>query len=81
MEVVWFAVVGIAAGWVAGVVMKGGRFGLVGDLVVGVVGALVGGLLFPALGVATDGGLVGSIAVAAVGAILLLVFVRLLRRA
>jgi uncharacterized membrane protein YeaQ/YmgE (transglycosylase-associated protein family) len=57
MEIVWFVVVGIAAGWIAGVVMKGAGLGLVGNLVVGVVGALVGGLLFRALGVSMGGGL------------------------
>ena len=80
VELLWFVVVGVAAGWIAGIVMKGSGFGLVGDLVVGVVGALVGGVLFRAMGVTVGGGLVGSLAVAAVGAILLLVFVRLIRR-
>jgi uncharacterized membrane protein YeaQ/YmgE (transglycosylase-associated protein family) len=79
MEFVWFAVVGIAAGWIAGVVVKGGGFGLVGDVIVGVFGAFVGNYLFHLVGVSADG-LVGSIVIAAVGAILLLLFVRLVRR-
>ena len=79
MEFAWFAVVGIAAGWIAGVVVKGGGFGPVGDVIVGVVGALVGNYLFRLVGVSADG-LVGSIVIAAVGAILLLLFVRLVRR-
>lgn len=79
MEIVWFIVVGIAAGWIAGVVMKGRGLGLVGNLVVGVVGALVGGFLFRMLGV-TAGGLVGQIVIATAGAIILLALVRLIRR-
>ena len=55
MEFVWFAVVGVLAGWLAGLLMKGGGFGLVGDLVVGVLGALLGGFLFGALGVSAGG--------------------------
>ena len=66
MEIVWMVVIGIAAGWIAGVVMKGRGLGLTGNLVVGVVGALVGGFLFRMLGV-TAGGLVGQIVIAAAG--------------
>ncbi|GMU71519.1 MAG: GlsB/YeaQ/YmgE family stress response membrane protein [Burkholderiales bacterium] len=79
MEFVWFVVVGIAAGWIAGVVMKGRGLGLWGNLVVGVIGALVGGFLFRLMGV-TAGGLVGQIVIAAAGAIILLALVRLVRR-
>lgn len=79
MEIVWYVVVGIAAGWIAGVVMKGRGLGLWGNLIVGVVGALVGGFLFGLLGIGA-GGLVGRVAIAAVGAIVLLAFVRLIRR-
>ena len=46
MEYVWFILIGIAAGWLAGQIMKGGGFGLIGDLIVGVIGALLGGFLF-----------------------------------
>jgi uncharacterized membrane protein YeaQ/YmgE (transglycosylase-associated protein family) len=41
MQYVWFAVIGLVAGWLAGQIMKGGGFGLIGDLVVGVLGALI----------------------------------------
>jgi len=51
MDFLWFILIGIAAGWLAGQVMKGGGFGLVGDLIVGVIGALLGGFLFGLLGV------------------------------
>jgi uncharacterized membrane protein YeaQ/YmgE (transglycosylase-associated protein family) len=46
MESVWFIVVGLVAGWLAGLLMKGGGFGVIGDIVVGVLGALLGGFLF-----------------------------------
>jgi uncharacterized membrane protein YeaQ/YmgE (transglycosylase-associated protein family) len=75
---IWFLVVGVVAGWLAGVLVKGGGFGLVGDLVVGVVGAVLGGFLF---GQFLGGGLIGSIVVATIGAILLLVIVRFIKRA
>ncbi len=75
----WVAI-GLIAGWLASAVVGGG-FGLVGDIVVGVVGAFVGGFLFRALGVhAPFGGLAGTIFVAFIGAIVLLVLLRLFRR-
>ncbi len=46
MEFLWFILIGIAAGWLAGQFMKGGGYGLIGDLIVGVIGALLGGWLF-----------------------------------
>ena len=49
MEFVWFILIGLAAGWLAGQLMKGGGFGIVGDIVVGVIGALLGGFLFRTL--------------------------------
>ena len=80
MGLVWFLVVGLVAGWLAGMLVKGGGFGVIGDLVVGVVGALLGGWLFSTLGASTGGGLLGSIIVATVGAVLLLFVVRLVKR-
>lgn len=81
MSVIWFLVVGLVAGWLAGVLVKGGGFGLLGDLVVGVIGAFLGGFLFSTFGVSIGGGLLGSIVVATIGAIVLLVIVRLIKRA
>jgi len=80
MSILWFLIVGLVAGWLAGVLVKGGGFGLVGDLAVGVIGAVLGGWLFSTLGVSAGGGLVGSIVVATVGAVVLLVIVRLFKR-
>ena len=81
MNVIWFLVVGVVAGWLAGTLVKGGGFGLVGDRVVGIVGAFLGGFLFSTFGVSLGGGLVGSIIVATVGAVVLLFLVRLVKRA
>ena len=75
MDYLRYVVVGVAAGWIAGVVMRGRSFGLVSDLVVGDVGAF----LANGLGISA-GGIIGRIAIAAAGAIVLLVFARLLKR-
>jgi uncharacterized membrane protein YeaQ/YmgE (transglycosylase-associated protein family) len=80
MNFVWFLLVGLVAGWLAGVLVKGGGFGVVGDIVVGIIGALIGGWIFSALGATGGGGLLGSIIVATVGAVVLLVVVRFIKR-
>ena len=79
MEFLWFLLIGIAAGWLAGKIMKGGGFGWLGDLIVGVIGSLLGGFLFGLLGI-TAAGLLGSLITATVGAIALLALLRLIRR-
>jgi uncharacterized membrane protein YeaQ/YmgE (transglycosylase-associated protein family) len=81
MEFVWFILIGLAAGWVAGQLMKGGGFGAVGDIIVGVIGALLGGFLFRTLGVSAGGGLLGSLIVAIIGAVVLLFLLRLIKKA
>jgi uncharacterized membrane protein YeaQ/YmgE (transglycosylase-associated protein family) len=68
---IYFLLIGLAAGWLAGKIMEGRSFGLVGNLVVGVVGAILGGLLFGLVGLAATG-LLGSLICATVGAIVLL---------
>ena len=80
MHLLWFLVIGLVAGWLAGHLMKGGGYGLIGDLVLGVVGAFVGGWLFGALGIHA-GGLIGSLVTATVGAVVLLFLIRLIKRA
>ena len=80
MEFVWFILIGLAAGWVAGQLMKGGGFGVVGDIIVGVIGALLGGFLFRTLGVSAGGGLLGSLIVAIIGAVVLLFLFRLIKK-
>jgi uncharacterized membrane protein YeaQ/YmgE (transglycosylase-associated protein family) len=81
MEFIWFIFIGLMAGWLAGRLMKGGGFGVVGDVVVGVLGALIGGHLFRILGVSLGGGLLGAIAVATIGAMVLIFILRLIKRA
>ena len=80
MSLVWFLLIGLIAGWLAGRVMKGGGYGLVGDMIVGVIGALIGGWLFGRLGISA-GGLIGAIITAFVGAVILILLLRVIRRA
>ncbi len=79
MDLLWFLLVGLIAGWLGGTIMKGGGFGMAGDIVVGVIGSFVGGFVFRALGLSSGGGLVGSLVVATVGAIILIWLVRLIK--
>lgn len=75
----WFLIIGIVAGWLAGNIMKGRGFGLIGDLVVGVVGSFIGGYLFNALGLRAYG-VIGEIIMATSGAIVLLAVIRLIKK-
>ena len=74
-----YLAIGAVAGWLAGILMKGGGFGLLGNIVVGIIGAMIGGYLFGMLGLAA-GGLIGSIATATAGAIVLLFLIKLIKR-
>ena len=80
MHLLWFLLIGIAAGWLAGQLMKGGGYGLIGDLVIGVIGSFLGGWVLGALGIFTSG-LIGSLITATIGAVLLVFLVRLIKRA
>ena len=71
-------IVGLVAGWLAGQFMKGSGYGLVGDIVMGVIGAFVGGLLFSFLLPGSSAGLIGSIIVAFIGAVVLIALIRAL---
>jgi uncharacterized membrane protein YeaQ/YmgE (transglycosylase-associated protein family) len=71
-------IVGLVAGWLAGMFMRGGGYGIIGDVVVGILGAVLGGLLFGLLLPGTAVGLLGSIVVAFVGAVILIALVRML---
>jgi len=75
-----FLAIGAVAGWLAGLLMKGAGFGLLGNIVVVVIGALVGGWLFGVLGI-TAGGLIGAILMATAGAVVLLLVVGLIKKA
>jgi uncharacterized membrane protein YeaQ/YmgE (transglycosylase-associated protein family) len=81
MNFIWYVLIGLCAGWLAGQLVKGGGFGIVGDIVVGIIGALLGGYLFSLFGVSTGGGLLGSLIVATIGAIVLLFGIRLVKSA
>lgn len=78
-SLIWWLVVGLIAGFLASVVMRGG-FGIVGDIIAGIVGAFIGGWLFGLLGISAGGGIVGSIIVAFIGACILIAILRLFSR-
>jgi uncharacterized membrane protein YeaQ/YmgE (transglycosylase-associated protein family) len=71
--------VGLVAGWLAGKIVQGTGFGIIGDILVGIAGALIASFLFPKLGIAIGSGLVREIIYSAIGAVLLLLIVRLVR--
>ena len=75
-------VVGAIAGWLASLLVQGTGFGLVGDIVVGIVGALIAYWLFPVLGITLTlgGGVLGAIIMAFIGAVILLVIVRVIKQ-
>ena len=81
MDILTWLIVGLIAGVLASLVMGGTGYGLIGDIVIGIVGAFVGGWLFRMLGVAVPlGGIAGTILVAFIGAVVLLFLIRLVRR-
>jgi uncharacterized membrane protein YeaQ/YmgE (transglycosylase-associated protein family) len=73
--------VGAVAGWLAGLIVRGAGFGLIGDIIIGIVGALIAHWLFPKLGIRLGAGILRSILDATVGAVILLLIIRLIRRA
>jgi uncharacterized membrane protein YeaQ/YmgE (transglycosylase-associated protein family) len=74
-------IVGAVAGWLAGLIVRGAGFGLIGDIIIGIVGAFIAGWLFPRLGVHIMSGMIGAIIHATIGAVILLLVIRLIRRA
>jgi uncharacterized membrane protein YeaQ/YmgE (transglycosylase-associated protein family) len=72
-------VVGLVAGWLAGKIVRGAGFGLIGDLVIGIVGAFIGDWLLPRIGIHLGTGIISAIVNATIGAVLLLLVVGLLR--
>src|SRR4029077_3849692 len=72
-------VVGLVAGWLAGKIVRGTGFGIIGDLLVGIFGAFIGSWLLPRGGIHLGAGVISAIVNATIGAILLLLVVRLLR--
>lgn len=79
-SLIMFLVIGALAGWLAGIIMKGKGFGVIGNIVVGIIGAVLGGFLFSLIGISA-GGLIGSLITATVGAVALLFIIRLIKKA
>jgi uncharacterized membrane protein YeaQ/YmgE (transglycosylase-associated protein family) len=79
MYLLWEIVIGIAAGYLAGQIVKGRGMGVLVDLIVGIIGSLIGGWIFGMLGLGAYG-LIGQLVVATVGAVVLLLLVRLIKR-
>ena len=78
--IIWL-IVGAIAGWLAGMVVKGGGYGLIGDIVVGILGGLFAGWLLPQVGVVIGSGMIAAIIDAFIGAVILLIALRLIKRA
>uniref|UniRef100_UPI00404AFEA1 GlsB/YeaQ/YmgE family stress response membrane protein n=1 Tax=Cephaloticoccus sp. TaxID=1985742 RepID=UPI00404AFEA1 len=79
-QILIFLVVGIVAGWLAGLIIKGGGFGILGNMIIGIIGAALGGWLFDVLDISIGGRWLGPIVTATVGAVLLLLALGLVRK-
>lgn len=79
--IILFLIIGAIAGWLAGELWKGHGFGLLGNIVVGIVGAFLGSFLFRQIGVSLAAGILGSILTATIGALVLLLIIGLIKRA
>jgi len=79
-SLVLILVVGVVAGWLAGQLVTGTGFGLIGDLIIGVIGAFIGTWLLPQLNIHIGSGMVGAIVSATIGAVLLLIILRVFRK-
>lgn len=79
--IIAWIIIGAIAGWLAGLLVKGGGFGLLGDIVVGIVGAFIGGWLAGLLGISIGGGFIASIITAIIGAVILIFILRMIKRA
>ena len=80
MDFFWMILIGMIAGWLAGQVMTRRGFGVIGDIVTGMVGALIGGVVFQEAGILPGSGLIGSLIVATTGAVVFLYGLRLIKR-
>jgi uncharacterized membrane protein YeaQ/YmgE (transglycosylase-associated protein family) len=79
MRFLWFLLVGLVAGWLAGKLTKGSGFGALGNIVMGVIGAFIGGYLFSLAGIYA-GGTIGSVIVATIGAVVLVIVVKAIKK-
>ena len=78
MHLLWWILVGLIAGWLTGKIMKGGGYGFFVDIILGIVGAVVGGYIARALGFSSSGGLIYTILIAIGGAVIVVFLVRLI---
>ena len=78
MSLLWWILVGLIAGWLTGKIMKGGGYGFIVDVILGIVGAVVGGFIAQAIGISPQGGLIYTILIAIGGAVIVVFLVRLL---
>jgi uncharacterized membrane protein YeaQ/YmgE (transglycosylase-associated protein family) len=76
-----FLIVGAIAGWLAGLIVSGFGFGLIGNIVIGIVGAFIAGFLFPAIGISLGSGIIAAIIHSTIGAVILLVLIKVIKRA
>jgi uncharacterized membrane protein YeaQ/YmgE (transglycosylase-associated protein family) len=81
MEFFWMILIGMIAGWLAGQFMTGKGFGVIGDIITGMAGALIAGLLFERTGIVAESSLIGSLLVATSGAIIFLYGLRMVKKA
>ena len=81
MGLLYFMIVGLVAGWLAGQVMKGGGYGIIADIILGTLGGIMGGWIFGTLGIWPGGGIIGAVIVAFVGAVVLVWITRLIKKA
>jgi len=79
MELLTIIIIGLIAGWVGSMLMKGRGLGIIGDIMEGIIGALIGGYLLAQLGVNT-GGFIGSVVTAIIGSVILLFLISLVQR-
>jgi uncharacterized membrane protein YeaQ/YmgE (transglycosylase-associated protein family) len=79
MNIIVWLIIGALAGWLAGKLIKGGGFGLLWNIIIGIIGSFIGGFVFGLLGIQSLG-VIGSFIAAVVGAVILLLIVRLIKR-
>ena len=77
--IIWWIIVGLIAGWAAGKIMKGGGYGVIADIILGILGAIIGGWVVGVLGFG-HGGLIWSILVAILGAVILIWITRFFKK-
>ena len=80
MGIIAALIIGGIAGWLAGLIVRGAGFGIIGNIVIGIIGALLAGWLLPQLGVGLGTGWIRDIINATIGAVIILVILSLIRR-